>query len=92
MNVLIIVVTQAKELLYMLDAYRNRPLLDGLKLGWICTNGANTNNMPKILNRLLKKGTLLQFGTKTFVMKMLEDYTEIGKMVAKQLTEDQDII
>ena len=91
-DVLIIVVTQAKELLYMLDACQNRPLSDGLKLGWICTNGAGTNNMPKILNRLLKKGTLLQFGTKTFVTKMLEDYMEMGKMVAKQLTEHQDII
>ena len=76
----------------MLDACRNRPLLDGLKLGWICTNGAGTNNVPKILNRLLKKGTLLQFGTKTFVTKMLEDYLQMGKMVAKRLTEHQDII
>ena len=25
-------------------------------------------------------------------MKVLEDYTEMGKMVAKQLTEHQDII
>ena len=91
-DVLIIVVTQAKKLLYMLDACRNRPLLDGLKLGWICTNGAGTNNMPKILNRLLKKGTLLQFGTKTFVTKTLEDYSQMGKMVAKRLTEHQDII
>ena len=82
-DVLIIVVTQTKELLYMLDAYWNRPLLDGLKLGWICTNGGGTNNVPKILNRLLEKGTLLQFGTKTFVMKVLEDYTEMGKIVAK---------
>ena len=76
----------------MLDACQNRLLSDSLKLGWICTNGAGTNNVPKILNRLLKKGTLLQFGTKMFVMKMLEDYTEMGKMVAKQLTEHQDII
>ena len=89
---LIIVVTKAEEPLYMLDAYQNRPLLDGLKLGWICTNGASTNNVPKILNRLLKKGTFLQFGTKTFVMKMLEDSIEMDKMVAKQLTEHQDII
>ena len=55
-------------------------------------NGASTNNVPKILNRLLKKGTLLQFGTKTFVTKTLEDYSQMGKMVAKQLTEHQDII
>ena len=48
--------------------------------------------MPKVLNRLLEKGTLLQFGTKTFVMKVLEDYTEMGKIVAKWLTEHQDII
>ena len=82
-DVLIIVVTQAEKLLYMLDACWNRPLLDGLKLGWICMNGAGTNNVPKILNRLLKKGTLLQFGTKTFVMKTLEDYLEMGKMVTK---------
>ena len=27
-----------------------------------------------------------------FVMKVLEDYVEMGKMVAKQLTEHQDII
>ena len=27
-----------------------------------------------------------------FVMKVLEDYTEMGKMVTKQLTEHQDII
>ena len=27
-----------------------------------------------------------------FVMKVLEDYTEMGKMVAKQLTEHQDVI
>ena len=91
-DVLIIVVIQAKELLYILDACWNRPLLDSLKLGWIFTNGAGTNNVPKILNRLLKKGTVLQFGTKMFVMKKLEDYTEMGKMVTKQLTEYQDII
>ena len=82
-DILIIVVTQTKKLLYMLDTYRNRPLLDGLKLGWIGMNGAGTNNMPKIFNRLLKEGTLLQFGTKTFVMKMLEDYSQMGKMVTK---------
>ena len=76
----------------MLDTYQNRPLSDGLNLGWICTNGTGTNNVPKILNIQLQKGTLLQFGTKTFVMKALEDYTEIGKMVANQLTEQQDII
>ena len=68
-DILIIVVTQAEELLYMLDPCQNRPLSDGLKLGWICTNGAGTNNMPKILNRLLKKGILLQFGTQTFCHK-----------------------
>ena len=67
----------------MLDISQNRPLSDGLKLGWICMNGASTNNMAKILNRLLKKGTLLQFGTKIFVTKTLEDYMEIGKIVAK---------
>ena len=85
-DVLVIIVTQAAELLYILDTCQNRPLLDSLKLGWICTNRAGTNNMPKILNRLLKKGALLQLGTKTFIMKVLEDYTEMGKMVAKQLT------
>ena len=92
MNLLIIVVTQAKKLLYIFDTGWNRPLSDGLKLDRICTNGAGTKNVPKILNRLLKKGTLLQFGTKTFVTKALEDYMEISKMVVKQLTEHQDII
>ena len=82
-DVFIIVVIQAKKLLYMLDACQNRLLLNGLKLGWICMNGAGTNNVPKILYRLLKKGTLLQFGTKTFVTNTLEDYMEMGKMVAK---------
>ena len=82
-DVVIIVVIQAKELLYILDACQNRPLFDGLKLGWICMNGISTNNVPKILNRLLEKGTLLQFGKKTFVRKALEDYTEIDKMAAK---------
>ena len=48
--------------------------------------------MPKQLNRLLKKGILVQFGTKMFVTKMLEDYTEMDKMVTKQLTEYKDII
>ena len=91
-NVLIIVVTQAEELLHILDACQNRPLSDGLKLGWIRTNGTGTNNMLKILNRLLKKSTLLQFGTKTFVTKTLEDCMEMGKMVTKQLTEHQYII
>ena len=51
-DVLVTIVTQAKELLYMLDTYQNRPLLDGLKLGWIHTNGAGTNNVPKVLSRL----------------------------------------
>ena len=82
-DVLIIVVTQTEEVLYMLDIYWNRPVLDGLKIGWISRNGASTNNVPKILNKLLEKGILFQFGTKTFIMKALEDYTEIGKMVAK---------
>ena len=76
----------------MLATYQNRPLLNGLKLGWICANGAGTNDVPKILNRLLWKGTLLQFGTKMFVTKALEEYVEMGKMVTKQLTEHQDII
>ena len=76
-------VTQAKELLYIFDICQSKPLSNGLKLGWICTNRAGTNNMPKILSRLLKKGTLLQFGTKIFVTKALEDYTEMGKMVIK---------
>ena len=67
----------------MLDTYQNRPLSDGLKLMWICMNRAGTNNVPKILNRLLQKGALLQFGTKMFIMKAPEDYTEMGKMVAK---------
>ena len=62
------------------------------QLGWIGMNGAGTNNVPKILNRLLKEGTLLQFGTKMFVTKMLEDYSQMGKMVAKRPTEHQDII
>ena len=91
-DVLIVVVTHAKKLLYMLDTCQNRPLSDGRKLGWICTNGAGTNNVPKILNRLLKKDTLLQFGTKTFVTKTLGDYSQMGKMVAKRLTEHQDSI
>ena len=63
--------------------------------GWIRTNGASTNDVPKILNRILQKSTLLQFfffSTKTFVMKTLEDYAKMGKMVTKQLTEHQDII
>ena len=76
----------------MPDIHCNRPLLDGLKLGQIPTNGASTNDMHKILNRLLQKATLLQFGTKTFVTKALEDCAEIGKIVTKQLTEHQDII
>ena len=76
----------------MFGTYRNRTLSDSLKLGWICTNGASTNNVPKMLNRLLKTGTLLQFGTKSFVTKALEGYTEMGRMVAKQLTEHPDII
>ena len=46
-------IIQAKELLFMLDTCLSRLLLDGLKLSWICTNGAGTNNMPKILKRLL---------------------------------------
>ena len=91
-EVLVIVVTQAKKPLDMLDSHQNRPLSDGLKVGWIHTNGAGTNYEPKILNRLLYKGTLLQFGIKIFVTKALEDYAEMGKMVAKQLTENQYII
>ena len=39
-----------------------------------------------------RKCTLLQFNTKMFITKALEDYTEMGKMVSKQLTEHQDII
>ena len=52
-DILVIVVIQAKELLYMFDIYQKRPFLDGLKLGWIHINEAGTNNMPKILYRLL---------------------------------------
>ena len=76
----------------MLNTFWNRPFSDGLKLGWISRNRTSNNNMPKILNRLLQKDTLLQFGTKTFVTKVLENYTEMGKMGAKQYTEYQDII
>ena len=52
-DILVIVVTQAEKLLYMLSIHQNRPLLDGVKLGWIYTDGADTNDVPKILNRLL---------------------------------------
>ena len=52
-DVLVIVLTQAEELLNILDTYQNGPLLDGLQLGGICMYGANTNNMLKILNRIL---------------------------------------
>ena len=52
-DVLVIVVTHAKELLYMLDIHQNKPLSNGLELGWIHTNIAGTNNVPKILSRLL---------------------------------------
>ena len=48
--------------------------------------------MPNILNRLLKKGILLQFSIKIFVTKVLEDYTKMVKMIVKQLAEYQDII
>ena len=82
-NILIVVFTQAKELLYMLDVGWNRPLLDGRKLSWIHTNRASTNDVPKILNRLLEKGIFLQFGTKTFVTKLLENYAKMDKMAAK---------
>ena len=51
-EVLVIVVTQAKELLYILDAHWNRPFFDGHKLGWIHISRASTNNIPKILNGL----------------------------------------
>ena len=71
----------------MLNECQNRPFLGGLKFGWIRMNGAGIYNVPKVLNRLLQKGTVLQFGTKTFVRQALEDYKEMGKMVAKQLTE-----
>ena len=52
-DILVIVVTQAEELLYMLDTCWNRPLSNGLNLGWIHINGASSNNVLKILNRLL---------------------------------------
>ena len=48
-----IVVTQAEELLYMLEKYWNRSLSDAFKLGWIYGNRDSTKNMPMILNRLL---------------------------------------
>ena len=48
---------------------------------------------PRYSTDYCKKGTLLQFSTKMLVTKiLLEDYTEMGKMVTKQLTEHQDII
>ena len=53
MDVLVIVATQAKELLYMLGACWNRLLSDGLELGWIHKKIAGSNNVPKILNRLV---------------------------------------
>ena len=64
----------------------------GWPQAWLDQHKWNHHNVPKILNRLLEKGTLLQFNTKMFITKALEDYTEMGKMVSKQLTEHQDII
>ena len=52
-DILVIVVRQAEELLYMLDICQNRPLSDGLKLGWIRMNGSGTKIVPKVLNRLI---------------------------------------
>ena len=42
---------------------------------------------PRYSTDYCKKGTLLQSGTKMLVMKALEDYAAIGKIVAKRLTE-----
>ena len=38
---------------------------------------------PSYSTDYCRKDILLQFGTKTFVRKALEDYAEIGKMSAK---------
>ena len=46
-DVIFLVVTQAKELLYIFDVCWNRLLLDGLKLGWISMNRAGTDNVPQ---------------------------------------------
>ena len=92
-DVLVIVVTQAEELLYMLDACWNRPLLDGLKLGWIYANTEPALTMcPRYSTDYCRKEHFFSLAQRCLSYKMLEDYMEMGKMVAKQLTEHQDII
>ena len=45
--------------------------MDGLDLGRISQNRAGTISIPKILNGVLKKGTLFQLGIKMLLMQIL---------------------
>ena len=47
--------------------------MKGLELGWISPNRTGIKNVPKIVNRTLKKNTLLQLGINIFLMHTLED-------------------
>ena len=51
--------------------------MDSCKLGWISPNRASINILPKILNKMLKKITLLYLGTKVLFVQKLDNSTYI---------------
>ena len=66
--------------------------MDGLELDWISPNEASANNVPKILHRAPKKGTILQLATNMFLIQILEDSIGITHVPTQGNTVYHNII
>ena len=62
-HILVIIVAQTKELLYISDTSGHGPLANGHQLGWVHVDLAIANYMAQVMNLALKKGIFLYLHT-----------------------------
>ena len=62
-HILAIIITQAKELLYMSDTGGCGPFTNGHQLGWVCTDLAMAKFVAQVIDLALKKCIFCHLGT-----------------------------
>ena len=75
--ILALVVAQAQELLYMLDASRRGPFINGHQLGWVCMDLAMANYAAQVIDLALKKCIFLHLHKELVSAKAGQDGMEV---------------
>ena len=77
MNILHIVICQAKKLLQLLDSCRSRPSTYGLDLIWVSTYTTSFHYMPQVFYGSLTKETLLPLSIQLLTSQPIEYITQV---------------